>query len=422
MRGTEGQDAPVNSATQIGSKRRRRYVAIAVACLLLVLVFVWLVQRWAISNHVVSLDRVRMASVTRGHFVRDVSAQGTVIAPVSPTLFAIAPGTVSYAVRAGDTVKMGQVLATLDSPELSNEYKREQATLDSLDAAIAHQEIEIRRQLLTSQQQADLARVTIEAAERERKRADWAWDLKAIPERDYRRAIDDLSTAKLNYEHARATAALERESVVLDLRTRRLERERQALMVEDLKKRVSQLTVTSPVSGMVANLAQLDKTKVAESAPLVTVVDLSALEIEFEIAETYAGEIKPGMAAQISLGGHTEEGAVTTISPEVRQNEVTGRIRFATQPQGLRQNERASVRIVLDERADVVKFERGSLIDEVTRAVYVVRGDRAVRVPVELGAASISEVEVVHGLAVGDRVIVSDTRDFADAPQIVLSN
>ena len=210
--------------------------------------------------------------------------------------------------------------------------------------------------------------------------------------------------------------------MVLDLRTRRLERERQALMVEDLKKRVSQLAVTSPVNGMVANLAQLEKTKVAESAPLVTVVDLSALEIEFEIAETYAGEIKPGMAAQISLGGHTEDGAVTTISPEVRQNEVRGRIRFATQPQGLRQNERASVRIVLDERADVVKFERGSLIDEVTRAVYVVRGDRAVRVPVELGAASISEVEVVHGLAVGDRVIVSDTRDFADAPQIVLSN
>src|SRR5581483_3819343 len=213
------------------------------------------------------------------------------------------------------------------------------------------------------------------------------WDLHAISERDYRRAIDDVAMAKLNYDHARDTAALERESVVLDLRTRRLEREKQALVVEGLKGRVEELTVRSPVDGMVANLAQLEKTKIPESAPLLTVVDLTALEVEFQVAETYAGEIKPGMTAQITLEGRTESGTVATISPEVRQNEVSGRIRFLSgHTQGLRQNERAQVRIVIDERPDVLKFERGSLIDEATRTVYVVRGNRAVRTPVQLGA------------------------------------
>ena len=133
------------------------------------------------------------------------------------------------------------VLATLDSPELNNEYQREQATLDSLNAALARQEIEIRRQLLTSQQQADLAQVAIKAAERELKRAQWAWDQHAMSERDYQRSIDDVSTAKLNFEHARDTAGLERDSVVLDLRTKRLERDRQALVVADLKRRVDEL-------------------------------------------------------------------------------------------------------------------------------------------------------------------------------------
>ena len=120
--------------------------------------------------------------------------------------------------------------------------------------------------------------------------------------------------------------------------------------------------------------------------------------------------------------GSTEPGVVTAISPEVRQSEVTGRVKFASgQPPRLRQNERASVRIVLDEREGVLKFERGSLIDEATRAVYLVRGDRAIRAPVELGAASVAEIEVVRGLAVGDKVIVSDTRDFNDAPDLVIS-
>jgi HlyD family secretion protein len=403
------------------------------AGLALLVVFTWLAHAWFRSSHVIPADRLRIVRVQQGHFVRDVAAQGTVVAAVNPTLFAIAAGTVTYAVHAGDAVTRGEVLATLDSPELGNEYQRERATLDSLNAALEHQQIEIRRQLLTGQQQADLAQVAIQAAERELKRAQWAWNLHAMSERDYQHAIDDVSTAKLNFEHARDTAGLERDSVALDLRTRRLERERQALVVEGLKQRVDELTLRSPVNGMVANLAQPEKTRVAESAPLLTVVDLSAFEIEFQVAESYAADIKPGMAAEISLGGRSIPGTVTAISPEVRQNEVTGRVKFnavatsAQQPgpgrlQGLRQNERASVRIVLDERDSVVKFERGSGIDEATRAIYVLHGDRATRTPVELGAASVSEIEVLRGLSPGDAVIISDTHDFNDAPELLVGN
>jgi HlyD family secretion protein len=211
--------------------------------------------------------------------------------------------------------------------------------------------------------------------------------------------------------------------VVLDLRTRRLERDRQQLVVKNLDRQVEELNVRSPVNGMVANLAQAEKARIGESAPIVTVVDLSAFELEFQVAETYARDIKSGMGAEISLNGRVQPGTVTAISPEVRQSQVTGRVRFSgEQPPGLRQNERAAVRIVLDERDHVLKFERGALIDEATSYVYVVRGDRAVRTPVQLGAASVSEIEVLHGLAAGDRVIVSDTRDFNDAADLMISN
>lgn len=420
MRGTEAQDAPL--AAPGGFSIRRRLWLAGGAAAFLVLLFAWLIHGWLATGQVISRDRLRIAAVSRGHFVRDVAADGTVVAAVSPTLFAIAPGTVTYLARAGDAVHKDQPLATLDSPELTNEFKREQATLDSLDAALAHQQIEIRRQMLTSKQQADLAEVTINAAERELKRSQWAWDQRAISERDYKRAIDDVSTARLNFDHARETADLERESLGLDLRTRRIERDRQALVVASLRQRVAELSVRSPVDGMVANLAQPQKTLVAANAPLLTVVDLAAFEIEFQVAESYAGAIKPGMAAEITLDGRTVPGTVTAISPEVRQSQVTGRVKFSGgQPRGLRQNERTAVRIVLDERDNVLKFERGSFIDETSRTVYVVRGGRAVRVPVTLGAASVSEIEALSGLAAGDQVVISDMRDANQAPAVAIS-
>ena len=265
--------------------------------------------------------------------------------------------------------------------------------------------------------------MAIQAAERELKRAQAAWDERVISERDYREAIDAVSTAKLNYEHARDSTGLERDSLTLDLRTRRLERDQQALVVANLKRQVDELDVRAPVDGMVANLAQAERAKILESAPLLTVVDLTAFEIEFKVAETYAREIKPGMPSQLTLDNRTYAGTVTAISPEVRESEVTGRVKFTgDQPPGLRQNQRASVRIVLDERNDVLKFDRGSLIDSPSRFVYVVKGDRAVRMPVELGSASITEVEVIRGLNPGDRIVISDTRDYGDAPELVIAD
>src|ERR1700759_4333310 len=80
----------------------------------------------------VNASSLRIASVKRGTLVRDISAQGKVVAAVSPTLYTNAAGTVNFDVHAGDKVDKDQVLAEVDSPELKNKLEQEQATFDSL--------------------------------------------------------------------------------------------------------------------------------------------------------------------------------------------------------------------------------------------------------------------------------------------------
>jgi HlyD family secretion protein len=421
IRGTQTQDRVV-AATAPRQKWLKRHGLIAGFAVALLLFLVWSIHAWLSSDKVVSRERLRTAAVERGAFLRDVAATGLVVAAVSPTMFAEAPGTIIYKVRAGDVVKAGEVLGIVQSAALTNEYERERATLASSDAALNRQIIEVRRQILKSSQDSDLAKVQITAAEREFKRAQDAWDIHVIPERDFKRAQDDLETAKLNYAHAIETGGLEKESLQLELRSQRAQRDAQALLVARLHERVEALTLKSPVGGIVATLTQAERAQVPENAPLVTVVDLSALEIEFQVAESYANEIRPGMSAEVTLDGRKLVGAVAGISPDVRNSQVTGRVRFTNQPGGLRQNQRASVRIVLDERRDVLKVARSPFQDSDTRFVYLVRDDEAIRTPVEFGAAAIGEIEVHNGLKAGDVVVLSDMRDFKDAPRVLIAN
>jgi HlyD family secretion protein len=421
MRGTESQDRVVTAPRNQRSFLRRYGVIAGIAAALLLLV-VWSARAWLSSEKVIPRERMRTAVVERGPFVRDVAATGIVVAAVSPTLFAEAPGTIIYKVRAGDTVKAGDVLGTVDSAALTNEYEQERATLAGTDATLNRQTIEVRRTILKSSQDTDLAKVQITAAEREFKRAEDAWNIHVIPERDFERARDDLETAKLNYAHAMETGGLEKDSLQLELRSLRAQRDAQALKVARLHDRVDALTLKSPVAGMVATLSQQERAQVPQNAPLVTVVDLTALEIEFQVSESYANEIRSGMNAEIALDGRQFQGTVAGISPDVRNAQVTGRVRFSAQPKGLRQNQRASVRIVLDERNDVLKVARSPFSDSDSKFAYVVRDDAAVRTPVEFGAAAIGEIEIRNGLNVGDTLVLSDMRDYKDAPSVLIGN
>ncbi|HEV7137912.1 MAG TPA: efflux RND transporter periplasmic adaptor subunit [Steroidobacteraceae bacterium] len=421
IRGTRAQDVARQSAAGVWY-RRRGFHAAAGGAIALAAALAWLVHGWMHSGHVVSLQSLELATVSRGDFVQDAAARGTVIAAVSPTLSSTAPGTVTYLVHAGDRVSKGEVLARLSSPELENQYQREHATLASMDAALAQQRVELQQELLENRQRADLAAVTMSQQLRELQRLQAAWTLHVISEHTYEAAYDTYSIARLEYEHANQNARLERERILLELRTRQLARNAQALLADGLKQRLEELTVRSPVNGMVADLAQPDQSHVASSVPLVTVIDLSALAIEFQVAESFANGIKPGLPADITLDGQTVHGLVTEVSPDVRDGWVTGRAKFlGAQPPDLRQNEQAAVRIVMGEQKNALMVERGAFLDPATRFVYVIHGDQATRTPVALGAASVAQIEVMSGLAAGDRVVISDTQDFNEAPELRLA-
>jgi HlyD family secretion protein len=112
------------------------------------------------------------------------------------------------------------------------------------------------------------------------------------------------------------------------------------------------------------------------------------------------------------------------VSPEVKDNQVTGRVRFASAlPKGLKQNQRVQVRIVMDSRPNVLMVQRGPFMDSGGgRVAYVVHDGIATRTPIETGASSISSIEILGGLKEGDTIIISDTSAFDSANTVYVKN
>ena len=392
IRDTSAQDVVLQKTSRW---RWLRWAVPVVILGVLILVASSVITTWLSAEASVSADRIRTAVVSRGDLIRDLNVQGRVVAAISPTLYSPATGTVTLEVLPGDTVSIGQVLAVIDSPEVRSEYLQELSSLDRLAAEWEREKIQARKAQVTSQQTIDLAKVKLTAAEREMRRADESIKTNAISEIDFERAKDELARARVEHNHAVQDAQLEGESLAFETTTRQLAVDRQQLVVDELQRRVDDLSIRSPVNGIVGNVAVDQKALVNENAPLVTVVDLSAFEVEVRIPEAYADDLGIGLAGEVQFNGENFRGELASLSPEVVNNEVVGRIRFAGDtPPGMRQNQRVTVRIMMDELIGVLKLQRGAFADSSGgRTAFVLQDDvgLAERRAIRLGARSVAE-------------------------------
>lgn len=422
IRDTSAQDNVIKPAAS-ARRNRKPWLIGGIAGAAVLALAVWVISGWMSGGRSFDASRVRVAEVTRGDLVRDISADGRVIAANSPTLYAIAGGTVALKVVAGDVVKKGQALAEIDSPELRSKLAQEGSTLASMEAEASRALLDAQITRSTASKLLDQAQIERTAAQRDLERFQRAYEGGAVSQNEYAKAQDELKKAEIGLAAARKDSGLQGEGAGLDSRNKRLLADRQRAVVTELQRQVDALTVRAPFDGQIGQVQIPQGTIVATNGPILSVVDLSLFEVEIKVPESFARDLAIGMPAQIASTGTQYAAEVSAVSPEVVNGEVNARLRFAQgkQPPGLRQNQRLSARIVLDTRRNVLMVERGSFLEQDGgRVAYVVDGSRAVRRPIQTGVSSLSSVEIVSGLQPGEKIVVSGSDQFGDAERVTI--
>lgn len=415
IKDTSGQDVSIT--------QRRSYKKPLIVLALSLAVLALCAQAFMGNNQgSISVERasLQIATVNISRLVRDVAASGKIVAANAPKVYSPERGYVDLQVKAGDKVNKDDIIALVDSPELNNELKQQQSVLARLDGELQRKHLEARRQKLSLTKTLDLAQVELNAADRENRRAKLSIEKNLISQIDLEKAVDDLARAKLSYKHAQQEVELAKDTLAFELKAAERDLARQQLIVDDLNRQVRNLTIKASVTGIVGNLLVQQKEAVTQSQPLMTLVDLSNFEAQLQVPESYANELGLGMEVELTLGAKKVTGVLSAISPEVNNREVTTRVRFDEELKGIRQNQRLTARILLENRDDVLQIKRGAFMQQGGTQVYKVIGDTAQLVNITTGARSINAIELLQGVSSGDQLIISSYDNFKQAPTLLL--
>ncbi|MGI2135533.1 efflux RND transporter periplasmic adaptor subunit [Shewanella baltica] len=416
IKDTSGQDTVLVPST---TKRLKLPLLIG-GCALLVSALVWASLGTDSVSKSLSRSDITTAKLFVGTLTRDVATTGKIVAANAPILYSTEEGTVTLLSNPGDSVNKGDVVAKLDSPRLSNQLEQAKSILAGMQSALERAKLDARRGQLQVNQTLDMAAVDLEAANRERRRGELLIKNKLISEIDYEKGKDELHKAKLKFAHAEQEVALTKDTLTFEVKNKALEVERQTLAVHELERQVEALNIKAPVGGIIGNWITEQKTRLSANQPILTVVDLSAYEAELAVPESYADDLGLGMEVELSFGSVKLMGKLSSISPEVRNREVTARVQFVQDNSlKLRQNQRISARVLLEHRPDVLMVKRGAFMTSGGGdVVYQIEGDLASRRAIKLGSTSLSQVEVLDGGKAGDEWVISSVEPFNHTEQV----
>tara|TARA_R110002126_G_scaffold15185_20_gene62597 strand:- start:8870 stop:10138 length:1269 start_codon:yes stop_codon:yes gene_type:complete len=421
IQGTEQQD----KIMQRPAKRHvRRVVVISIIITIFVLLTVTLVNSMADgASVVVARNQLQFATVQRGDLVRDIAVQGRIVAANAPTLYSQETGQVQLFKQPGEAVMLGDIVATITSPALQNDLQQQQAVLSGLTSEAERAVLSAREQQLDIEQVMNTAQVNLLAARRELQRATQSIEMGVIRALDFDIAKDNLTKAELEFDHAKRKVELARDKLAFEQSSRAQDIHRQQLVVNELERKVSALQITAPVTGQLGNWLVEQQSHVLPGQALLTVIDLSQYEAELAVPESYARDLLPNQQVEIVIANQQLNGVISYIAPEVRNNQVSARVRFdQADSLALRQSQRLTARVILEHKTDVLKIARGDFVSSGGgRQAYQVLGDQAVLKNVELGVLSVQWVEILSGATEGEQWVISNLTDFKDQSRVNLN-
>src|SRR5258706_10915470 len=377
---------------------------------------------------------VKVTAVTRGTIQRVITAEGILRAvDQSAIVPKISAPVTKFYVNRGDHVTKGQLVAELENRDLAAAVADARGTYDQVSAAARNTTAgAVPEALAKAQQDAQAAKQVADAAQ------------KVL---DSRRALQMQGALAQRLVDEAASAAAQAQSQYETAR-KHLESEQTVLGVEDVKGAQAQVAsakgkldgaaaqlsyaqVHSPISGVVADRAVYPGEMATAGMPLLTVLDISSVIARINVPVAQAPYLKVGQRATVASSDETTKisGSVTVVSPAVDPNSTTVEawVQAANPGEKLRpgatvhvtiQGETVQNALVAPASAVLPDPEGGTAMLVVTDAFDAEVVSVVNRHKVDIGIRSPGMVQILKGVAAGDKVVVEGGIGLDDGAEV----
>jgi HlyD family secretion protein len=397
-------------------KRRRQYLIGGVVAALLLIAVAGLS---ALGPAIPSIERssVLVDTVKRGELLREVRGPGTLVPKEIRWIAAETPAHVEHIViKPGAVVKPDTVILELSNPEVDDQLLAAKTAVTAAQSDLAAKRTDLNSKLLDEQSQYAQAKSEYETARMQAEAEKPVAEKGVIPAVQYKKSLVVLEQSKNRMDLEEQRVAEFRRNIDSQLAAEKARLDQLVATRELRQRQADALHVRAGIDGILQQVPVEEGQQVAAGANLARVARPGELMAELRIAETQAKDVALGQPVKVDTRNGVVDGKVLRVDPAVQNGTVQVDVELEGQlPSGARPDLSVDGTIEIERLPDVLYVGRpafGQSDSEVRLFKLDAGGDVASRVPVMLGKSSVNLIEIVKGLNVGDKVILSDTSAY----------
>jgi HlyD family secretion protein len=398
---------------EVKRKKRIRLIIYIVAAVVLIPLVTYALSRLKPAAPSVDNGTIWTDTVKRGPMLREVRGLGTLVPETILLIPAATDGRVDKRyILPGTPVKAGTSILDLSNPELQQtaldaEYqmKGAQANLEQTRALLQNQLMDKRTQAAAVSSAYHTALLDEETNQKLAANG-------LVSDLIYKKSQVAASELAKQDDLAQKEVETFQNSIASQVAVQQASLDEKRAMYELKKSQLDQLHVRPGIDGVLQELDVEVGQKVTMGTVLARVAQPTHLKAQLKIAETQAKDISIGQKASVDTHNGIIAGHVTRIDPAVQNGTVTVDVGLeGALPPGARPDLSVEGTVEIERLADILFVGRpvhGEANSTVGLFKVVDDGKEATRVQVQLGRSSVNTVEIVRGLEVGDKVILSD--------------
>lgn len=362
-------------------------------------------------------------SVRQGDVVREVRGPGTLVPEQIRFITAQASARVDRkSVESGDRVGAGQVLLEMSNPDLQIQTMQAEQQVRQAQIELLNLKTNLRSAILTQEGTVAQARTQQINSAQEALAADSLRRRNLISSFELNNRKAQAEEAEIRYRVERERLDLLKASIDSQIATQTGQVAQLEAIAERQRNRLGSLSVRAPESGVLQDLTLQLGQWVPEGTTLAKVVQPGRLKAVLRIPESQAKDVVLGQPATIDTRNGIVKGRVIRKDPAAIQGTVTVDVSLdGPLPAGAVPDLSVDGTIQIEKLVHVIYTGRpafGAANGQIGLFKLTEDGDAAIRVPVTLGRTSVNTVEILGGLAVGDKVILSDMTQYAAADRV----
>ena len=403
-------------------KHTRRNVLIGGGVLALVVITAWTLTLDPASQ-TIERSAVLIDSVRRGDVVREVRGPGTLVPEHIRWITAQTSARVErLASESGKEVNAGDLLLELSNPDLQIQTMQAEQQVRQAQIELLNLRTTLRSQLLTQQGVVATMKTQNVSAMQELSAADSLAKrgLMSPFEMSNKKAQADEFTTRLRVEQERLK--LMEDAIEAQIATQASQVNQLRAIASNQQNRLLSLHVRAPDRGVLQDLTLQLGQWVPEGTPLAKVVQPGDLKAVLRIPESQAKDVAIGQKASIDTRNGLVPGHVTRKDPSAQGGTVTVDVTLdGALPAGAVPDLSVDGTIVIERLTNVFYSGRPAFsAGSGSASLFKITdgGKFAVRVPVELGKSSVNVIEIIRGLEIGDKIIVSDMSQYANVAKV----